>query len=197
MDQLRQTVAANISALRRHAGMTQAELGERLGYTDKSVSKWERGESLPDAYVLKQTAEMFDVTVDYLLSTHDPQQKVTTISAEKMHNRKLITVISLLGLLLLITAIFAAVWIATGKVVWLIYVIAMPAEMITLLVFCSMWFGRMPTMLSVSGLIWTLLAAIYVTLLFLGAGNWWILFIIGVPAQIIATLCFGFIKIKK
>lgn len=196
MDDLKLTVANNISALRKNANMTQAELGEKLGYSDKSISKWERAEALPDINVLMQMSRLFDVTVDYMLKRRDPDQKVTTISAEKMHNRKLITVISLLGLLLLITAIFAAVWIATGKIVWLIYIIAMPAGFITLLVFCSIWFGKVARLLSVSGIIWSVLTALYISLLVLGGGNWWILFIIGIPAQVIATLCFGFIKIK-
>lgn len=196
MEDLRITVAANIATLRKHANLTQADLGEKIGYSDKSVSKWERAEAIPDIYVLMQMAKLFDVTVDYMLKRHSPEEKVTTISAEKMHNRKLITVISLLGLLLLITAIFAAVWIATSRVVWLIYIIALPAEFITLLVFCSIWFGNTAKLISVSGIIWSVLTAIYVSLLVLGGGNWWILFIIGIPAQVIATLCFGFIKIK-
>ncbi len=196
MDDLRLTVANNISALRKNTNLTQAELGEKLGYSDKSISKWERAEALPDINVLMQMSKLFDVTVDYMLNRHDPDQKVTTISAEKMHNRKLITVISMLGLLLLITAIFTAVWIATGRVVWLIYIMALPVAFITLLVFCSMWFGKGARLFSVSGIIWSVLAALYISLLVLGCGKWWIIFIIGIPAQIIATLCFGFIKIK-
>ena len=51
--------------------MTQAELGQRLNYSDKSISKWERGEAIPDAFVLTQMAELFGVTVDYLLCRED------------------------------------------------------------------------------------------------------------------------------
>lgn len=196
MNDIKLTVANNISALRKNASLTQAELGEKLGYSDKSISKWERAEALPDINVLMQMSKMFDVTVDYMLKRHDPDQKVTTLSAEKMHNRKLITVISMLGLLLLTTAVFTAVWIATGNIVWLIYIMALPVAFITLLVFCSLWFGKGAKLFSVSGIIWSVLTALYISLLVLGGGNWWILFIIGIPAQIIATLCFGFIKIK-
>ncbi|MBQ7218900.1 MAG: helix-turn-helix transcriptional regulator, partial [Ruminococcus sp.] len=46
--------------------MTQAQLGEELSYSDKSVSKWERGESIPDVYVLKHIADLSGVTVDYI-----------------------------------------------------------------------------------------------------------------------------------
>ena len=69
MDELKSVVAENLKALRTTAGLTQGELAERLNYSDKAVSKWERGESLPDVQVLKQLADMYGVGVDYLLSS--------------------------------------------------------------------------------------------------------------------------------
>ena len=63
--------ASNLINLRTAAGLTQAELGAKLNYSDKTISKWERGEAIPDAFVLTQLAELFGVSVDYLLTTHD------------------------------------------------------------------------------------------------------------------------------
>ena len=71
LTELKLVTASNIINQRTKAGMTQAELGAKLNYSDKSVSKWERGEAIPDAYVLSEMAELFGVTVDYLLSSHD------------------------------------------------------------------------------------------------------------------------------
>ena len=56
MDELKLIFASNLIRLRTAAGMTQAELGEQLNYSDKSISKWERGEGLPDVYILAQIA---------------------------------------------------------------------------------------------------------------------------------------------
>ena len=67
MEDLKPIIARNISALRQAAGMTQMELAEALHYSDKAVSKWERGESLPDVTILKKISQLFEVTVDYLL----------------------------------------------------------------------------------------------------------------------------------
>ena len=53
MEDLKQIFAENLSALRKKKGWTQMELAERLHYSDKAVSKWERGESLPDVVILK------------------------------------------------------------------------------------------------------------------------------------------------
>ena len=70
MEELKMIIAGNIGKLRREAGMTQLELAEELNYSDKAVSKWERAESVPDISVLKAIAELFEVTVDYLITDH-------------------------------------------------------------------------------------------------------------------------------
>ena len=75
--ELKLVIAKNIAALRTARGMTQIELAEKLNYSDKAVSKWERGESIPDVLVLKQIADMHGVTVDYLLTdVHEEQEPI-------------------------------------------------------------------------------------------------------------------------
>ncbi|MBE6137151.1 MAG: helix-turn-helix transcriptional regulator [Erysipelotrichaceae bacterium] len=68
---IRDIIAANISGLRKASKMTQADLADRLFYTDKAVSKWERGESLPDAEMLYQIAQIFNVEIQYLFQEHN------------------------------------------------------------------------------------------------------------------------------
>ena len=75
MDEIKLIIARNITDLRRKNNMTQAELAEKLNYSDKAVSKWERGESLPDVTVLKCIADTFRVTVDYLLQPEHHEQE--------------------------------------------------------------------------------------------------------------------------
>ena len=70
MEEIRRNIAANIQRLRVGSGMTQQELGEYLNYTDKAVSKWERGESVPDVGVLLKIANLFGVTQDHLVTDH-------------------------------------------------------------------------------------------------------------------------------
>ena len=67
LEELKLITASNIINLRTQAGMTQAELGSKLNYSDKTISKWERAEAIPDAFVLKQMGELFGVSVDNLL----------------------------------------------------------------------------------------------------------------------------------
>ena len=59
-------IANNIIELRKSKKWTQIELAEKLNYSDKAISKWERAESLPDVTVLQQIAALFSVSVDYL-----------------------------------------------------------------------------------------------------------------------------------
>ena len=54
MEDIKKIISKNIQTLRKDADLTQSELAERLNYSDKAVSKWERGESVPDIVVLKQ-----------------------------------------------------------------------------------------------------------------------------------------------
>ena len=71
MSVLRENIAKNISDLRKKNNWTQAELAERLNYSDKAISKWERGESVPDIEVMYQMASLLNVSVDYLCSEHE------------------------------------------------------------------------------------------------------------------------------
>ena len=65
--ELKLTVASNLIKLRTDAGMTQVELGTKLNYSDKTISKWERGEAIPDAYVLTQLGKTSQKDIDSLL----------------------------------------------------------------------------------------------------------------------------------
>ena len=82
LEELKLITASNIINLRTRAGLTQAELGAKLNYSDKTISKWERAEAIPDAFVLKQMGEIFGVTVDNLLSSHDEWKPIPTEEPE-------------------------------------------------------------------------------------------------------------------
>ena len=70
---LRKTIGRNIALYRKMHKDTQASLGEKLNYTDKAVSKWERGESIPDVYVLSCIADLYGITVSELIGESKPK----------------------------------------------------------------------------------------------------------------------------
>lgn len=194
MDELKIIFASNLIRLRTDAGMTQAELGERLHYSDKSVSKWERGESVPDAYVLKCIAEMFGVTVDYLLSSHDKWEKpVPEGEQTESYSHMFITLVSIAAIWTLSVAEFVIFWLF-GYVHWLVFVAAVPISLITLLVFNSLWFKGKGNMYIVMALVLCLVALIYFALF---KYNFWQLFLIAVPAELVVFLSFQIGKKRK
>ena len=144
MEDLKKTVAENIIRLRTNANMTQAQLGEKLNYSDKSVSKWERGESLPDAYVLKNIAELFYVSVDYLLSKHSDDEKIESQIQFQRYNHKVISLIAIFGVWAAVLIAFVTLWIVTGGIYWIMFVYAVPISLILTLIFNSIW-GRNKT----------------------------------------------------
>lgn len=171
--------------------MTQAELAERLNYSDKAISKWERAESIPDIYILKRLADMFGVTVDWLIK--DNGEHPITENNRKAKNHKLITLISAASVWFVALVVFVSCWIANKAVcdLWLIFVAAVPATAILLLIFNSIWGKRkrLKNMLIISALIWSGLALIFLMLLRLaGMTSAWMIFLIGIPAQVVVVL---------
>lgn len=195
MGDLKSIIAANISELRRQHGITQLELAERLNYSDKAVSKWERSESYPDVATLKEIAELFSVTVDYLLQAEHPQEKTARreYTRRQKRNRLLITAISCVLVWLIATFVFVNIdlWTSGLHGHWLTFVYAVPVTMIVLLVFNSIWGRPRWNFAIVSVLMWSLLTAFCLTMLPM---NLWLLFLVGIPGQIIILLWAGIRK---
>ena len=139
MDERKATIASNLIKLRLAAGMTQAELGEKLNYSDKSISKWERGDVTTDVFVLMQIAEIFGVDVDYLLKPHNEIEPVIYGKPDRStYTTDMITLVAILGIWTLALFVFIILWIC-GMVVWQVFVYAVPVSLITLLVLRSVW----------------------------------------------------------
>lgn len=188
MEDLKPVIAKNILELRKQSRLTQAELAQKLHYTDKAVSKWERAESVPDIAVLKELAALFGVTVDYLLTSEHPQ-KATGVVGQKRRNRLIITLLSVSFLFLVTTLLFVGYTIfkSSFRLSWLFYVYAVPAAALVVLVLNSIWGRRrwVTNCVILSVLMWSLLLAIYMTFL---SRNLWLLFLLGIPGQAILVL---------
>ena len=190
MDELRSIFAENVAALRRAAGMTQLQMAERLNYSDKAISKWERGESIPDVAMLKAVADLFSVPVDYLLEReHKKEPEVKQTIGQRIRDHGFITGISVLLVWLIATIGFVITDIVVEGTVkqWLAFVYAVPLSTVVWLVFNSIWFNKRRNFLIVSLLMWSVLTAIFVSFLVFGT-NIWQVFILGVPGQFIILM---------
>lgn len=196
MDEFRLVVASNIIKLRAEAGLTQLELGEKLNYSDKTISKWERGESMPDAYVLSQMGKLFGVTLDYLVTEHDEWESESDRRRREdqiQFSGTVVTLVSLAGIWTLAVLAFVVFWLA-GSIQWIIFVIAVPASLITLLVLNTVWRGGKHNVYIVAGLVFSIITLIYLAVLKLSSMNPWQLFLVLIPAEIVVFLSF---RIKK
>ena len=177
--------------------MTQLELAENLHYTDKAISKWERGETIPSVDMLVEIAKFFDVTLDSLVDPNFNADKTLSVKEKKVSH-----------LAIMLLAIFA-VWLFASilftifllyphiyKDAWLVFVYSTIATSILITVGISIWGGKEKRKylgLSCSAIAWTTILSVYLTLLLSGM-NIWMLWILGIPIQAILILS---TKIKK
>ena len=191
MQDLKFVIAKNIQKLRQEKGMTQLELAEKINYSDKTVSKWERGESLPDIVVLKTVADLLEVTLDYLVEEEHEGKPVTKEMLDKNYRRNcyIITGTSIFIVALMATLIFVilAMIFPGTSYPWLCYAYSVPVALIVWLVFNSIWFNPRKNFMIVSLMVWSLLLALYMTFSMLGFYIWPIL-LVGIPAQIIVWM---------
>ena len=134
MEDLKVIFSKNLIALRKSVGLTQANLAEELNYSDKAISKWERAEAIPDIYMLKQIAEFFSVSLDYLMSEHSEKETVqATVNKTIDHktvaiNHFLITAVSVIGIWLLAIITFVILKSANINKSWLCFIIPIPVS---------------------------------------------------------------------
>lgn len=195
MEDLKPIFAANLSELRKKKGWTQLELAEKLNYSDKAVSKWERGESLPDVTNLKQIADLFSVTVDYLL-TEEHTAATVPLSKRKRRNRAMITGISCVTVWLIACVLYFSLGFTAlpSSGPWLSFVAAVPVTCIVLLIFSALWWGKKWLLTTVSVLIWSILAFVFLLVFYIAGISIWGIFLIGIPAQVIIFLWAGLKK---
>lgn len=183
-------IAQNITTLRKNAGMTQAGLAEKIGYSDKSISKWERADGLPDILCLKTIADLFGVTVDYMLTENPPDPAAPDSPADAppkpdyVISHGAITLVSVAGVWLLATIVFVILKLC-GIQFGLSFVIACPVTAILLIVFNGLWGSRRGLFWGITFLVWSVLFLICYAA---RAHGIWLLMCIGFPATLVVWL---------
>ena len=193
LEDMKLVVASKLIKLRQRAGMTQAELGEKLNYSDKTISKWERAESIPDVYVLSQIAQIYGVTVDGLLSEGEPwmdpvrREREAEKAAAPKFSSTVVTCVAIAGIWTMAVLMFVIFWLTLDVIVWQIFAAAVPVSLIVLLVLNTLWNRGRRNMILVMLLVACVVALVY---LFLLPFNPWQVFLVLVPAEVLVVLCF-------
>ena len=186
LSELKLVVASNIIKLRTGAGLTQAELGARLNYSDKTISKWERGEAIPDAYSLTRIGELFGVSVDNILSSHDSWQPAPDEDKgeeEVVYRTGIIIAVCVLGVWTLALTAFVALWIV-HIIRWQIFAAALPASALVHLVLVVLFGKRRVVPYAIAAFV----LSVFVALFLLLPEHPWQLFLVAVLAEVLVVL---------
>ena len=204
-------IGANIAAYRKRDGLTQASLAEKLNYSDKAVSKWERGESVPDVLTLMQLAELFGITVNELVcdpnalpeNSDSKLEKAMTQVSEKALKRKANknVIQALSSTLVWFIALSAFVILSSFDFLeaysCLLFFVAIPANAIVLLSLRSAWRDFRWNQMLISLIVWGSLLSIFMIILTAYHYNFWKVFLLGIPGQIAISLWFRMFRPTK
>ena len=200
-EKLKKQIGANIASYRKRLRLTQVGLAEKLNYSDKAISKWERGESVPDVLILCQLAELFQITVNDLLV--DPNElpdnpgKVEQVmgkAVERTLKRKADKriILGLSTVLVWFVALLIFVMLSSFDIPksWIAFIFAIPANAIVLLSLRSAWRDFRWNQILISTIMWGSVLSVYMTLMVFLQMNMWKLFLLGIPGQIAIFLWF-------
>lgn len=200
-EKLKSQLGANIVAYRKRSGLTQAKLAEQLNYSDKAISKWERGESMPDVPTLVQLAELFETSVDALLA--DPNalpenvgvieqvmDKAVQKTLKRKANKRVILGLCSLLVWFVSTLTFVVLFSLQIPNAWMAFFYAIPVDAIVQLSLRSAWKDFRRNQMLVSIIMWGFVLSLYMSLLVFAQLNIWTLFLLGVPSQAAIFLWF-------
>ncbi len=187
-------IGKNLLTLRKSRKLTQLELADKFNYSDKSISKWETGESLPSIEVLYDLSRFYNVSLDSLtrdepiIAEELPKKK----EKDKMFPSKLIiTLLAFTSVWLLATVLFVCVQIVFNRSLGMIFMWAVPLSCIVLIIFNGIWGKPYLLFYILTVLIWSTLVSIHLQLSNYGL---WIIYILGIPLQIVVILWGALIK---
>ena len=188
--ELKSIVAKNLVDLRKNAGFTQIEIAEKLNYSDKAVSKWERGESLPDVETIKKLADLYSVSVDAILREQKDITKRIHKCALTPSQRMLIILISVGLVWAVATTVFSVLcWVDVDNLVASYsFILALPVTFIVIIVFNSLWGKVWINLLAASALLWTTALCVY---LLISLSYRWLCFIVPIPLQVVLIFFYG------
>jgi transcriptional regulator with XRE-family HTH domain len=193
MENIKEVLSQNLIKYRKDANLTQADLAKKINYSDKSISKWERGEAYPDIFTLNEIASVYGITVDRLLN-ESPKDKPKNAKKREI-KRLIITILSTLLVWLVATSVYviSSIFMPNNNdILYKIFIIAIPISSIIVIIFSSLWHKPLLLFFSVTVLIWTTCLSVYLLL-----WNSWVLFLIGIPLQALEIFWLIYKQVSK
>ena len=194
-------LAKNLAYYRKASGLTQLELADKFNYSDKSVSKWERGEGFPDIFVLKSLADFYGITVDDFYQSEHKAVKVSQNKKRKQTYLKLLSIginwlVTILTFFLLNTLLSRFAPEATFEP-WLTFIYGTLTTGIILLVWEFIYHNRFLRMIAASIIIWTAALSLFLTFLVVMKLALPLLFVVAIPLEVLEIIWYLFRRNKK
>ena len=194
-------LAKNLAYYRKASGLTQLELADKFNYSDKSVSKWERGEGFPDIFVLKSLADFYGITVDDFYQSEHKAVKVSQNKKRKQTYLKLLSIginwlVTILTFFLLNTLLSRFAPDAPFES-WLTFIYGTLTTGIILLVWEFIYHNRFLRMIAASIIIWTAALSIFLTFLVVMNLPLPLLFIVAIPLEVLEIIWYLFRRNRK
>lgn len=198
MDDLKETIAKNLVALRSKSKLTQLQLAEMLNYSDKAVSKWERGEAIPDLRVLIRLSEIYNITVDDIVRPSTVEKIKPKMNIGK---KRLLIILLSLGLVWFVATVTFMIFFFIPKTedyAYLSFVFAPFVCAILLVVFSSKWGNWITNICACSLLIWTLAVIFHLFVIaFTQFNKIYFIYIVGGVFEVLVILWFTLKKVMK
>lgn len=198
MNDKKRIIASNLTLLRKNKGLTQAELAEKLNYSDKAISRWERGDTLPDIDMLCELCEFYGITLNDLINENFNTEKESEIkdTSKDIFGYKVwlcALCVSVVWLCATILFVYSKTFLDTNY--WMAFVWAVPISCVMIRLNIK-WtkYRAIINLINSSILAWSFIASCFLHLLVFSKHNLWPIFIIGVPIQIIIII---FYKMKE
>ena len=192
MKSIREIVCSNLIMLRKQNKLTQQDLASKISYSDKAISRWEKGEVLPDIEVLQQLSNIYNVPLSYMLEEHSKEDNVAFI----LRTTKRIATVMLSYITVwtafIVLYVYLKIWHDFNY--WQLFVWALPISVLVLLVMNNIWGNKKYNIYLESFILWSLITAIFLQFL---AEDVWLIYLVGVPIQLILIIQAVFYPFNK
>ena len=178
MKNLREIISTNLINLRKQNNLTQIELAKQINFSDKAISRWEKGECLPDIETIEKLSEVFNVPMSAILESQDGGHKV--VSTKPTKQEVLSQIFLICELWVILSVIYAYVNVAKDKNMWQIFVWGVPATAFVVFFQNKKNHNNIIGFVSATVFIWTFITSLFLHLI---ESSPWYFYILGVPMQ--------------
>lgn len=190
MKDLNEIVGTNLADLRKSRHLTQQELAEQIGYSDKSISKWELGKAIPTVDILRDFSNFYGVTIDFIISERKPGEEIHQLSkdSKKRNNQIVITAMAACVVWFTAAAVYASNVLNPESTtnLWIAFVWAVPISFLICGILARLFWKRDTSIYVFESLfVWTLIGSFFIQFYFYPPyENLWYIFLVCIPLQI-------------